>query len=93
MKRILAVLFLIVIVASLGSAEETSFRRVRMPNLKGKRIKSVLTFSDNDKAVEVHPAKGAAVSKKRAEAAKKLEAAEARWLATSETYETAAAAE
>ena len=39
------------------------------------------------------PAKGAAVSKKRAEAAKKLEAAEARWLATNETYETAAAAE
>jgi hypothetical protein len=62
MKRILAVLFLIVMVASLGSAEETSFRRVRMPNLKGKRIKSVLTFSDNDKAVEVRPAKGAAVT-------------------------------
>jgi hypothetical protein len=59
MKRILAVLFLIFMVASLGSAEETSFRRVRMLNLKGKRIKAVLTFSDNDKAAEVRPAKGA----------------------------------
>jgi hypothetical protein len=61
-KRILAVLLLIFIVASLGSAEETSFRRVRMLNLKGKRIKAVLTFSDNDKAAEVQPAKGAAVT-------------------------------
>ena len=62
MKRVLAVLFLIVMVASLGSAEETSFRRVRMPNLKGKRIKAALTFSDNQKALEVQPAKGAAVT-------------------------------
>ncbi|HWU26609.1 MAG TPA: ABC-F family ATP-binding cassette domain-containing protein [Rhizomicrobium sp.] len=37
------------------------------------------------------PAKGAAVSKKRAEAAKKLEAAEARWLAVTEAYDAAAA--
>jgi ATP-binding cassette subfamily F protein 3 len=36
------------------------------------------------------PAKGAAVSKKRAEAQKKLDAAEARWMATSEAYEAAA---
>ena len=33
-----------------------------MPNLKGKQIKAVLTFSDQDKAIEVHPAKGAAVT-------------------------------
>jgi hypothetical protein len=62
MRRILAVLFLIVAVASLGSAEETSFRHVRMLNLKGKRVKAVLTFSDNDKAAEVRPDKGTAVS-------------------------------
>jgi ATP-binding cassette subfamily F protein 3 len=36
------------------------------------------------------PAKGAAVSKKRADAARKLEAAEARWLSATEAYETAA---
>jgi ATP-binding cassette, subfamily F, member 3 len=37
------------------------------------------------------PAKGAAVSKKRAEAQKKLEAAEARWLSASEAHEAASA--
>jgi len=50
------------LVATLGFADETSFRRVHMPNPKGKQIKAVLTFSDHDKAVEVHPAKGAAVN-------------------------------
>jgi ATP-binding cassette subfamily F protein 3 len=39
------------------------------------------------------PAKGSAVSKKRAEAQRKLEAAETRWLAAHEEYETAMAAE
>ena len=48
--------------AALGFAEETSFRRVQVPNLKGKQIKAVLIFSDRDKAIEVHPAKGAAVT-------------------------------
>lgn len=33
-----------------------------MPNAKGKQIKAVLTFSDNDKAVEVRPKKGDPVS-------------------------------
>ncbi|HXM00623.1 MAG TPA: hypothetical protein VN932_11885, partial [Rhizomicrobium sp.] len=35
------------------------------------------------------PAKGAAVSRKRADALRKLEAAEARWLAANEDYEAA----
>jgi ATP-binding cassette subfamily F protein 3 len=35
------------------------------------------------------PAKGSAVSKKRAEAQRKLDAAEARWLAVNEEYESA----
>jgi hypothetical protein len=61
-KRIVAVLLVIFVLASLGFAEETSFRRVRIPNLKGQRIKAVLTFSDKDKAVEVRPAKGSAVT-------------------------------
>jgi len=39
------------------------------------------------------PAKGSAVSKKRAEAQRKLEAAEVRWLAANEDYETAMAAD
>jgi hypothetical protein len=61
-KRILAVLLLICTVASLAFAEETSFQHVRMLNPKGKHIKAVLTFSDNDKAAEVRPAKGTAVT-------------------------------
>jgi hypothetical protein len=52
----------IVALSALGFAEETSFRRVHVPNLKGKQIKAVLTFSNRDKAIEVHPAKGAAVT-------------------------------
>ena len=62
MKRILAVLLLIFIVVSLGLAEETSFNRVTAPDSKGKLSKAVLTFSDEHKAVEVHPAKGSVVS-------------------------------
>jgi hypothetical protein len=54
--------FVLLIAASLVHADETSFRRVKLPNQKGKQIKAVLTFSDNDKAVEVRPAKGNAVS-------------------------------
>jgi len=57
-KRIVSLLLLILLVAALGFADETSFRHVKVPNLQGKQIKAVLTFSDNDKAVEVRPAKG-----------------------------------
>ena len=39
------------------------------------------------------PAKGSAVSKKRAEAARKLAAAESQWLALRQEYESAMAAE
>ena len=61
MKRI-AVLLLIFFAASLGFAEETSFQHIQVPNLKGKQIDAVLTFSDNDKAIEVRPVKGDAVT-------------------------------
>jgi hypothetical protein len=65
-KRIFSALlvfsFALSATAGLATAEETSFNHVRMPNNKGKEIKSVLTFSDNDKAVEVRPKKGQAVS-------------------------------
>ena len=61
MKKALLVL-LILITASFGAAEETSFRKVKVPDLKGRQIKAVLTFSDKDKAIEVHPAKGAPVT-------------------------------
>ena len=58
MKRIVSILLLIPLAAALGFADETSFSHVRVPTLKGKQVKAVLTFSDKDKAVEVRPAKG-----------------------------------
>jgi len=53
---------LILAAASVGLAEQTSFNRVRVPNNKGKEIKALLTFSDNDKAIEVRPKKGQPVT-------------------------------
>jgi hypothetical protein len=61
-RRIISAVLVIVAISALGFAEETSFRRVHVPNLKGDQIKAVLTFSDQDKAIEVHPSKGAAVT-------------------------------
>ena len=47
---------------SLGRAEETSFRHVKVPDPQGHQSKAILTFSDNDKAVEIRPAKGSPVT-------------------------------
>jgi hypothetical protein len=60
-KRIIPVLLVIFLVSTLGIAEETSFSRVAAPDSKGE-TKAVLTFSDDHKAVEVHPAKGPVVT-------------------------------
>lgn len=57
MKRIAFILLLVLAAASVGFGEETSFRTVRMPDAKGKPRRAVLTFSDNDKAVEVRVSK------------------------------------
>lgn len=62
MKRIVSAFLLIVLTTTLGFADETSFRRIKVPNQKGKQIKAVLTFSDHDKSIEVRPAKGVAVT-------------------------------
>ncbi len=48
--------------ANLALGQNASFRTVRMPNPKGKLVNAVLTFKDDDKTVEVRPAKGDAVS-------------------------------
>jgi hypothetical protein len=56
-KKIAFSVLVMLAVASVGFAEETSFRTVKLPDAKGKPQKAVLTFSDNDKAVEVRPAK------------------------------------
>ena len=63
MKKIPFILLAVLAAATFGLGEETSFRTVRMTDAKGKPKKALLTFSDNDKAVEVRPAKsGASVS-------------------------------
>jgi hypothetical protein len=61
-KRIVSILLLIPLAAALGFADETSFNHVKVPTLKGKHVKAVLTFSDKDKAIEVRPAKGVPVT-------------------------------
>ena len=40
-----------------GFASDVSFNRIKVPTPSGKRVKSVLTFSDTDQAVEVNPVK------------------------------------
>ncbi len=47
---------------NLGLASETSFHRVKVPDLKGNQRKAVLIFSDHDQAIEVRPAKGDTVT-------------------------------
>jgi hypothetical protein len=57
-KKIAFTLLLVLAATSIGLAEQTSFRSVKLPHAKGKPKKAVLTFSDSNKAVEVRPAKG-----------------------------------
>jgi hypothetical protein len=57
LSAFLAVAFL----THLALAEETSFNRVNVPDPKGNQRKAILTFSDNDKAIEIRPAKGTGV--------------------------------
>ncbi len=62
MKKILAALLAIFLLTNLGLAEETSFQRIRVPDPKGHQAKAVLTFSDNDQAIEVRPVRGTGLS-------------------------------
>lgn len=62
MRRILPVVVLAFLAASLGRAEETSFNHVFVPDSKGHQAKAFLNFSDKDKVIEVRPAKGNAVT-------------------------------
>ena len=57
MRTIASALALLLMV-NLGVAEETSFQRVKVPDAKRHQTKAIMTFSDNDKAVEIRPAKG-----------------------------------
>jgi hypothetical protein len=60
--KILLALLLTVISANVASAADVTFRRVKVPAPRGRQVNAELIFSDTDKAVEVHPAKGEPVS-------------------------------
>ena len=61
-KKTLSLVLAIFCLVSLGLADDDSFNRIDVPDSKGRQIKAVLTFSDDDKAVEVKPEKGDTVS-------------------------------
>lgn len=61
-KKILALLLLTGVLAIHGFADETSFQRIHVPDSKGRPVKAVLTFSDQSKAVEIQPVKGASLT-------------------------------
>ena len=58
MSKILAALLLSILSANFAFSADATFSRVQVPDLKGKQVKAVLTFSDSTKAIEIHPAKG-----------------------------------
>jgi hypothetical protein len=60
--RISRLFLFLAITVGVCASEETSFRSIKVTDAKGRENKAVLTFSDNDKAVEVRPAKGNSVS-------------------------------
>ncbi|HEX4783795.1 MAG TPA: hypothetical protein VH350_05600 [Candidatus Sulfotelmatobacter sp.] len=62
MKKTLSLVLVIFSLAGLGLADDVSFNRIDVPDSKGRQIKAVLTFSDDDKAVEVKPEKGDTIS-------------------------------
>lgn len=49
---------MILAASALSHANDDSFRRIKVPDTKGRIVNAVLTFSDTDKAVEVQPVKG-----------------------------------
>ena len=55
-------ILLLFTLSSLAFGDETSFRRIQVPNAKGKAVKATLTFSDQNKAVQIQPAKGSGIS-------------------------------
>ena len=62
MLKILSIALLLAVAAQIGFAADVSFRRVQIPDLKGRQTDAVLTFSDTSRSIEVHPVKGDAVS-------------------------------
>lgn len=61
MRSVRFYLSIVYLVSICSFAEETSFRHVKVADAKGRQIQAVLTFSDQNKAVEVRPDKGSDV--------------------------------
>lgn len=61
MRKVRFVLSILCLVSSSCLAEETSFHHVKVPDHKGRQVHALLTFSDQNKAVEVRPDKGSEV--------------------------------
>jgi len=57
----IAPLLALCLLTNLALAEETSFKRIKLPDPTGHQRKAVLTFSDNDHAIEIRPVKGSAL--------------------------------
>lgn len=57
MKKSFPVLLGLLLSLNYGFASDVSFNRIKVPTPSGKRVKSVLTFSDTDQAIEVKPVK------------------------------------
>jgi hypothetical protein len=61
-KRAFAFLFLLCAFAASGFADKVSFRRIKVPDSKGRAVSGVLTFNDSSKRLEVQSAKGASIA-------------------------------
>ena len=56
-RRVIPVVFVILSAIPHLMAADESFSRVKVPDSKGKPVNAVLTFSDQNQAVEIRPTK------------------------------------
>ncbi len=62
MRRIVSLAIAALLATSVASAGDVSFNRIHVADRKGNQVKAVLTFSDQNKAVEVHSDKGIGIN-------------------------------
>ena len=62
MRKLFLSVFVIFFAVTFSLADDTIFQHVSVPYSKGKQAKAVMIFSDDHKAVEVHPSRRAAIS-------------------------------
>jgi hypothetical protein len=60
--RICSIVLLSLLLLTSAFGGETSFHRIQVPNVKGKAVKATLTFSDQNKSVQIQPTKGSGIS-------------------------------